>query len=141
MVYVIFFKLFWFDVLSVIGIPFWLYNFRTRDRKYWGESVHVETTKVQRCTVIRGEFSLILDHGFLICIFSLLCNVATLALNVATLQRREVATSRRQFYPPLERRDVRFQRRNVDFERPWNVVTLISNVATLILNPSGMSRR
>ena len=77
MVYVICFKLFWFDVLYVIGIPFRLYNFRTRDRKYWGESVHVEMTKVQRCTFIRGEFSLILDHGSLILIFSLLCNVAT----------------------------------------------------------------
>ena len=123
MVYVICFKLFWFDVLSVIGIPFRLYNFRTRDRKYWGESVHVEMTKVQRCTFIRGEFSLILDHGSLICIFSLLCNVATLALKVATLQRRDVATSQRQFYPPLERRDVKFQRRDVDFERLWNVAT------------------
>ena len=79
------------------------------------------------------------------CILSLLCNVAT-------LQHRDISTSRRQFYPPLERRDVRFQRRDVDFEPPlesrdvdiqrhdvdfeplWNVATLISNVATLIVN-------
>ena len=141
MVYVICFKLFWFDVLSVIGIPFWLYNFRTHDRKYWGESVHVAHGKVPEMYIYkRGVFSdprpWLLNLHF----FSLLCNVATLALNIATLQCRDVAMSRRQFYPPLERRDMRFQRRNVDFEHLWNVATLISNVAMLILNDSGTSR-
>ena len=45
MVYVICFKFFWFDVPSVIGIPFRLYNFRTCDRRYWEESVHVAHDK------------------------------------------------------------------------------------------------
>ena len=57
MVYVICFKLFWFDVLSVIGIPFRLYNFRTHDQKYWGESVHVAHDKVPEMYIYkRGVF-------------------------------------------------------------------------------------
>ena len=54
MVYVICFKLFWVDVLSVIGIPFRLYNFRTRDRKYWGESVHVAQDKGPEMYIYTG---------------------------------------------------------------------------------------
>ena len=34
-----------------------------------------------------------------------------------------------------------FQRRDVDFSTLWNVATWISNVATLIFQPSGTSRR
>ena len=53
------------------------------------------TTKVQRVTITRGEFSLILDNGWIMYILGLLCNVAMLA---------------------PKRRDVRSQRRDVDFE-------------------------
>ena len=65
----------------------------------------------------------------------------SLLCNVATFQRRDVPTSRRQFYSSLERRDVRIQRRDVDFECLWNVATWISNIATLIFQPSGTLRR
>ena len=96
------------------------------------------TTKVQRVTITRGEFSLTLDHGCLMYILGLLCNVTTLVFNVATLQRHDVSTSRRQFDPPLECRDVDFQRHDVGFELLWNIATLIFttlwNVATLDLN-------
>ena len=110
------------------------------------------TTTIQSVTFTRGESSLILDHGFIMYILGLLCNVVTLALNVATLQRRDVSTSRRQFDPSLEcrdvrsqhrdvgldtslqRRDVRSQRRDFGFEPLWNVATLDINVATLVLH-------
>ena len=58
MVEVIYFKLFWFDVLSVIGITFRLYNFKTGNRKYWGESVHVAYEKGPEIYIYtRGVFS------------------------------------------------------------------------------------
>ena len=51
-------------------------------------------TKVQRESHL-NEGSV--DMSYLMCILSLLCNVATLGLNVATIQRRDVSTSRCQF--------------------------------------------
>ena len=53
------------------------------------------TTKVQSVTFTRGEFSFILDHGCVMYILGLLCNVVTLALNVSTFQRPDVSTLRR----------------------------------------------
>ena len=82
-----------------------------------GEYPFILSTKnVQRVTSTRGEFSLILDYSYKLDILGLLCHVAT-------LKRRDVVTSRCQF------------------ELLWNAATLISNVATLILNASGTSRR
>ena len=76
------------------------------------------TTKVQGVTITRGEVSLTLDHGCLMYILGLFCNVATLVLNVTTLQRRDV-----------------------NLTLFWNVATLAFHVATLVFHSSGMSRR
>ena len=59
------------------------------------------TTKVQRVTIARGEFTFILDHGCIMYILGLLCNVATL------------------------------QRRDVSLTLLWHVATLDFNVAML----------
>ena len=118
-----------------------MYNFRTRDRKYWGESVLEAHDKGPKIYIYTREFSLILENGSLKYILSLLCNVATLALNVKTLQRRDVTTSRRQFYPPLERRDVDIQCRDVGKLSSLERHDVGLNVATLENVLSGTSRR
>ena len=87
------------------------------------------TTKVQSVTFTRGEFSLILDHGYIMYILGLLCNVTTLALNVMTSQRRDVSLT------------TLWNVATLIFTTLWNVATLDPDVAALDAFLSGTSRR
>ena len=110
--------------LSVIRVPFWMFTFRTCNRRYWGGSVHPEHYK-------RPE-----SHNYTRGVFSYLrpwlhkCTFWAFPIT----SRRWISTSRRQFDPSLKRR-------NVDFTLLCNVATLDFNVATLVWNPTGTSRR
>ena len=134
-----------FLVFSIIDVSFWLFSVRTRERRYWGGSVHAVHYKSRKSHLQVGRVSWPRDHQYGQIFGSLFCNVATLSLNVVTFKCRDVhfipfchvatwisnvatsilsvsvtsrrgfPTSRRQFLYSLERRDVSNQRRDVNF--------------------------
>ena len=142
-----------FLVFSKIDVSFWLFSVRTRERRYWGGSVHTVHYKSRKSLLKVGRVSWPRDHQYAQFFGSLFYNVATLGRNVAKFQRRDVhftplchvtmwssnvttsilsvfvtsrrgfPTSRRQFLYSLERRDVDLQRRDVNFYPLWNVAT------------------
>ena len=111
-----------FLVFSIIDVSFWLFYVRTRERRYWGGSVHAVHYKSRKSHLQVGRVSWPRDHQHGQIFGSLFSNVATLSRNVATsilsvsvTSRRGFPTSRRQFLYSLERRDVSNQRRDVNF--------------------------
>ena len=77
-------------VFSIIDVSFWLFTVRTRERRYWGGSVHAVHYKSRKSHLQVGRVSWPRDHQCAQIFGSLLCNVATLSRNVATFQRRNV---------------------------------------------------
>ena len=77
-------------VFSIIDVFFWLFTVRTRERMYWGGSVHAVHYKSKKSHLQVGRVSWLRDHQCAQIFGSLLCNVATLSRNVATFQRRNV---------------------------------------------------
>ena len=87
--------------------------------------------------VTNGTMGVLFYLGTLLKIlhFSLLCNVATLTLNVATSILPISGTPRCWILTSQRWKIVSLQCRDVGLYLLWNVVTLDTNVATLVLNP------
>ena len=75
---------------SIIGVSFWLITVRTRERRYWGGSIHDVHYKSRKSHLQVGRVSWPWDPQCAQIFRSPLCNVATLSCNVATFQRRDV---------------------------------------------------
>ena len=80
---------------SVIGVSFWLFTVRTRERRYWGGSVYAVHYKSRESHLQVGRVSWTWDPQCAHIFGSLLCNVATSIFPFSGTSRCGVSTLRR----------------------------------------------